>query len=432
MRISGRDNSGRAQAWVDLSLKAGASAHFNSTDLENGNANKGLTGSLGSVQGDWRLTLTSDLDFHASSYIRLKGDGFVTSMTEPTALETNDSNSYHYFVPTFNPASNQNQRSLLKLFNPNNSSALINITGIDDRGSHRNVQFTLPSKVSKTITSKNLEEGAEGLDGRLGDGQGKWRLKLSSSHSIDVMNIMESPTGHLSNLSRSSNGFQKILLPIQAHRHGFMRIINHSNQEGEVTITVADDFSSSYAPIRLSLSALGAMHFNSYDLQNGNEDKRFPALGPPQGNWRLQFESDLDISALSYMRSSDGFLSSLDSDLYVYGDNQYSAWFFNPASNQNQRSYLRFVNTHNEVVRVNIQGVDDQGRPSGEVLLTLPAGSTKELSSLDLETGRAEGLRGSLGNGQGKWHLNINTSEPLLIMNLLESPNGYISNLSIL
>ena len=432
VRITGRDDSGEVIGPVSLSLSAGGSAHFNSGDLENGN--KGLTGSLGSGEGDWRLTLISDLDFHASSYIRLKGEGFVTSMTEPIALETNDSNSYNYFVPIFNPASNQNQNSLLKLFNPNTSSALINITGVDDLGYyHQNVQLTLSPKGSKTITSRDLEEGAEGLDGYFGDGQGKWRLEISSSHSIDIINLMESPTGHLSNLSLSSDRFQKILLPAQANRHGFIRIINHSNQEGEVTITASDDSSRIYAPIQLSISALEAIHFNSYDLQNGNEDKGFPVrgLGVPQGMWKLKFESDLDISVLSYMRSSDGFLTSLDRILPVYGNNQYSAQFFNPASNQNQKSYLRFTNTHNETVWVRIQGFDDRGVSSGAVSFNLPAGSTKELSSLDLETGRAEGLRGSLGDGSGKWRLNITTGKPLLIMNLLESPNGYISNLSM-
>ena len=103
------------------------------------------------------MTLTSDLDFHASSYIRLKGDGFVTSMTQKTAFEM-ENDSYTYFVPTFNPASNQNQRSLLKLFNPTTSSALINITGIDDRGFDSDVQLNLPPKGSRIISSEDLEK----------------------------------------------------------------------------------------------------------------------------------------------------------------------------------------------------------------------------------------------------------------------------------
>ena len=447
--ITGRDDSGRVRGPISLSLKARSSAHFNSTDLAKGNTDKGLTGSLGSGQGNWRLTLESDLDFHAAAYIRLNGGAFVTSMNELTALERNG-DSYNYFVPIFNPASNQRQRSLLKLFNPNDSEARVRITGTDDQGRSQNVQLTLSPQTSKMITALDLENGAEDLEGRLGNGQGKWRLSLSSSHSLDVMNLMENPTGHLSNLSESSDeGVQKILLPAQDNRHGFIRIINHSGEDGEVTITATDDLSRRYPSISLPISALEAKHFNSFDLQNGNEDKGLPyaGLGPPQGMWRLKFESDLNISVFSYMRSSDGFLTSLNGMLspssshrqIPYDESRYTTWFFNPGSNQNQRSSLRFINTDiNQPAFVSIRGVDDKGNLSGEVSFTVPAGSTKTLDALELETGRALGLgagsasdlRGALGDGQGKWHLRINTGWPVSIMNLLESPNGYISNLS--
>ena len=447
VHITGRDDSGRVRGPISLSLKAGGSAHFNSGDLENGNTNKGLTSSLGSGQGNWQLTLTSDLEFHASSYIRLKGEGFVTSMNELVELERNGEN-YNYFVPIFNPASNQRQRSLLKLFNPNESEASVVITGIDDQGNESSVNFRLSAQSLKTLTAQDLENGTEGLSNTLGNGAGKWRLKISSSQALDVMNLMESPTGHLSNLSYSSlssadadTNLHKTLLPGREDRHGFIRIINHSNTDGEITITATDDLSRRYAPIQLSISARQAIHFNSHDLQNGNESKELPprGLGPPQGMWRLQFETDLDISVLSYMRSSDGFLTSLDSvlpvggtqDAWIPNDNRYSVRLFNPGSNQNQRSLLRFINTNYEPVFVSIRGVDDKGRTSGEVFFTVPVGLTKTLSAEDLETGRAEGLRGSLGDGAGKWHLRIASGQPLSIMNLMESPNGYISNLSI-
>ena len=448
VHITGRDDSGRVRDPISLSLKAGGSTHFNSGDLENGNTDKNLNGSLGSGQGNWRLTLTSDLEFHASSYIRLKGEGFVTSMNELVELKRNGE-SYSYFVPIFNPASNQRQRSLLKLFNPNESEASVVITGIDDRGNESSVNFRLSAQSLKTLTAQDLENGTEGLSNTLGNGAGKWRLTISSSQALDVMNLMESPTGHLSNLSYSSlssadadTNLHKTLLPGREDRHGFIRIINHSNTDGEIAITATDDLSRRYAPIQLSISAGEALHFNSHDLQNGNEGKGLPyrGLGPPQGMWRLQFETDLDISVLSYMRSSDGFLTSLDSvlpvggkqDAWIPNDNRYSVRLFNPGSNQNQRSLLRFINTNNYVpVFVSIRGVDDKGISSGEVSFTIPARSTKILSAEDLETGRSEGLRGSLGDGAGKWHLRIASGQPLSIMNLMESPNGYISNLSI-
>ena len=113
VHITGRDDSGRVRGPISLSLTARGSAHFNSGDLEKGNTDKGLTGSLGSGRGNWRLTLESDLEFHASSYIRLKGEGFVTSMNELVELKRNGE-SYTYFVPIFNPTEQPKPKKFIK------------------------------------------------------------------------------------------------------------------------------------------------------------------------------------------------------------------------------------------------------------------------------------------------------------------------------
>ena len=43
-------------------------------------------------------------------------------------------------------------------------------------------------------------------DGRLGDGLGKWRLNIRSTADIQVMSLLSSPTGHLTNLSTAPVG----------------------------------------------------------------------------------------------------------------------------------------------------------------------------------------------------------------------------------
>ena len=53
--------------------------HFNSGDLEQGNADKGLTGATGSGEGSWRLALTSPLDIEVLSYLRTLGGGKVNA-----------------------------------------------------------------------------------------------------------------------------------------------------------------------------------------------------------------------------------------------------------------------------------------------------------------------------------------------------------------
>ena len=73
------DDTGQRFGPVTLSLEAKASQHFNSDDLRDGNAEKGLSGGVGSGEGDWRLELETDLDIEPLAFSRPRGEGFVTS-----------------------------------------------------------------------------------------------------------------------------------------------------------------------------------------------------------------------------------------------------------------------------------------------------------------------------------------------------------------
>ena len=104
---------------------------------------------------------------------------------------------------------------------------------------------------------------------------------------------------------------------------------------------------------------------------------------------------------------------------------------FNPASNDRQRSTLRLTNTLDRAVEIVIEGVDDQGMagPAGAVRLTLGAGEARTLTARQLEDG-GDGLRGSLGDGAGKWRLSVSAPAGVTVMSLLESPTGHLANLS--
>ena len=54
---------------------------------------------------------------------------------------------------------------------------------------------------ARTLTAQQLEQGDAGLSGRLGDGAGKWQLFVSAGRPIQVMSLLTTPTGHLTNLS---------------------------------------------------------------------------------------------------------------------------------------------------------------------------------------------------------------------------------------
>ena len=196
VRIEAFDDAGMVHGPVMLRIGAGKTVHFNSDDLEGGNAGKGLSGGVGVGTDDWRLKLSSGLDIEVLSYIRTT-DGFLTAMhDEVPASETG------HRVATFNPGGNVNQVSRLRLINPGTKAARVSIEGIGDEGeaSDGEVVVALAPGSARTLGAEQLEAG-RGLNGALGDGTGKWRLEVSANQPIEVMSLLSSPTGHLTNLS---------------------------------------------------------------------------------------------------------------------------------------------------------------------------------------------------------------------------------------
>ena len=195
--IDAFDDSGRNHGPITLSLDAGETAHFNSDDLEDGNAVKGLGQGTGRPsEGDWRLELTSDLDIMVLSYIRTS-DGFVTAMHDVAPADGNS-----HTVAFFNPGSNAAQVSLLRLVNAGNAAASVTIHGVDDLGTRAGpVRLSIPEGAARTVSAAEMEEGAVGLTGALGDGSGKWRLEVDADRPIMVLSLLATPTGHLTNLS---------------------------------------------------------------------------------------------------------------------------------------------------------------------------------------------------------------------------------------
>ena len=200
VRITAVDSDGESYGPVTLSLDAHETVNFNSRDLEQGNAAKGLPGGVGDGTGAWRLFLDTALSITPLAYIRTS-DGFVTAMHD-VAPETSRG-ARRYQVVFINPGANTRQVSRLRLINPGSRAANVEITGRDDAGDPApggSVRLTLAAWSSRTLTAQALEAGT-GLDGRLGDGSGKWRLTVSSNVDIQVMSLLRSPTGHLANLS---------------------------------------------------------------------------------------------------------------------------------------------------------------------------------------------------------------------------------------
>ena len=434
------DDGGSRFGPVALAVGAGATVHFNSGDLENGNPGKGLSGGVGApTEGDWRLELESSLDFEARAYLRTR-DGFLTAMHDLAP----ESGGAHR-VPIFNPGSNDRQASLLRLVNAGAADVEAVVRGVDDRGRSPGgaVRVAVPAGAARTLSAAQLESGVgPGIAaGALGDGAGKWRLGVTADGPIHAMSLLDSPTGTMTNLStappRPDAGDAVHRVPLfppasDPFRQGFARVVNRSDEAGEVSVRPSDDSGRDYGALTLAIGANEAVHFNSDDLERGNAAKGLSGgVGAGEGDWRLALRSDLDIEVLAYVRTGDGFLTSMH-DLAPTSGGERVVATFNPGSNDRQVSLLRLVNDGGAAASVTISGVDDRGAAGrSAVSATVPAGRSLTLSAAQLESGEGSGIvGGALGDGAGKWRLAVASDRPVGAMSLLRSPTRHLANLS--
>ena len=202
VRIEAVDDAGVQAPAVTLAIAAHEALELTSAELESGSAHKGLSGGIGTGEGDWWLRLTTGLDIKVLAYVQAQ-DGFVSPVHDAVPRV----GSVHR-VGVFNPASETSQASRLRLVNPGAQPTEVRIEGIDDTGvsSDGAVTLTLGGGAARTLGAAALESGdGEGLSGGLGDGTGRWRLLVSADTALEVMSPLASPSGQVANLSTTPN-----------------------------------------------------------------------------------------------------------------------------------------------------------------------------------------------------------------------------------
>ena len=435
VRVLAIDDAGMAADAAQLAIGAGAVVHFNSTHLRDGNPAIGLEGigrpSAGSE--NWRLQITSELDVEVLAYLRT-ADGFLTAMHD---VVPSDGSARQ--IAFFNPARNRNQVSLLRLVNYGSEPAGATIAGTDDQGRvSGGVQVTVPPLAARTYSAADLENGHGELQEALGAGSGKWRLTVTSAGDLSAMSLLRSPTGHLTNLSSVGPSPQRegdmavhrvAYFPAGGQaRQGFLRLVNPGNAAATVDILAVDALAQRGRPITLRIDAGRAVHFNSEHLEQGNPAIGLePGVGTGSGPWRLELRTTDTLQVLAYIRTEDGFLTSMV-DAAPVAASQHRVAIFNPGRNANQVSQLHLTNSSGEAAAIAVRGIDDRGRMGGTVRLTLPPGGMRTLTAQALE--RGTGLAGALGEGAGKWRLTVQADRPVRVASLLASPTGHLTNLS--
>ena len=193
--IDAFDATDRAYEELRLGLEAESSAEFDATDLEQGNAEKGLTGSTGPGEGDWWLELSSASDIEVLSYVDT-ASGPLSAVRGTAGVETATGMRYEAVLLS-------GEASELRLLNAGGAAVEVSVSGTDDAGAPGGqVELTLAPWVARTLAWGMLSEGEGGLRGALGSGTGSWRLSLESDGEIDVLSLVRGSGGMLSDVSR--------------------------------------------------------------------------------------------------------------------------------------------------------------------------------------------------------------------------------------
>ena len=205
---------------------------------------------------------------------------------------------------------------------------------------------------------------------------------------------------------------------------GFVRVVNLSNQSGSVTVSAFTDSGIMLGETSFRINGNAVYAFNSDDLEYGNTKKGIDGIGVGDGDWHLECTSALPITVTAYLRTVDGFLTSMNRTVQKDPDGIHRVMTFNPGSNTTQVSRLRLVNPSDTETTVTVKGMDDQGNEGDRsVTVTLRGNGATTLTSQYLES------RG-LGDGSGKWRLFVTATGPVTVMSLLKSATGHLTNLS--
>ena len=446
VRIFAVDDSGYEPDTIELSLEANEVIHFVTSDLEDGNPDKGIDTGIGKpTQGDWRFDVQTGLNLRIQVFVHA-ADGFLTTMHDVLPRDA----AGNLVAWTFNPARNMERESRLRLINTGDNAESVSIEGLDDYGGRAGpVTLTLRPRESKTLSALDLEEGAHGLDGALGEGEGRRRLFITAAESVAAMSLLASLSGHLSNLSSAGQTVDRDMLAVpllvsagDRVREGSVRVVNiHPSEFGSsMAIEAFDDSGTQYWPrVRLYLGPNDATNFSAIDLEDRvSRIDPYSTLdrgigSPSQGDWRLHAgvtgDKGRQFQVQSFVGTPDGYLAAMH-DILQTNEGELVAWTFNPASNMEQESRLRLINFA-DTQSVSIVGLDEEGERGGPVTLTLGPGESRTLSAVDLEEG-AHGLTGALGDGAGRWRLSITAEYVQLLvgMNLLVDSAGHMANLS--
>ena len=156
------------------------------------------TRGLGTIDGDVRLEIETDLDINVYAYLQTS-DGALSVLHDEVHPQPGSEVEYQYDVPIFHPSASPSMvESSLRLTNPGSAAATIKI--VDGAGSP--VTLILAAGTARSLSAVELEGGAMGLKGQLTPGVTDPELTVYSDQPIEVVNLARAG-GRIDNLSSS-------------------------------------------------------------------------------------------------------------------------------------------------------------------------------------------------------------------------------------
>ena len=318
-------------------------------------------------------------------------------------------------VPFVLAAGTAGNEGLVRIDNRSDRAGTVRITAIDDTGERFGpVTLTLGARGAVNFRSRHLEQGnaSKGLPVGVGDGEGDWRLELTTGLDVVSYAYVRTAEGFVSPMYDKvivSEG-KSARIPFfnpgsNTRRVSLLRLINPGSEAAEVALLAIDDEGTEGGPVRLTLPAGVSRTLTAQDLEAGGDDFE-GSFGDGKGKWRLSVTSNVPIAVMNLLRSPSGLLGSLTK---AGGGSLLLA-----ADNSGLDGLVRIDNRTAQSGTVRLFGLDDTGRRRGPATLTIDAGAAVTLSSRDIEQGNAsKGLPDGIGDGTGAWSLVYDSPDDL-------------------
>ena len=429
--IFATDDHGTFYEPILISLGEKSALQFDSSDLEQGNLDKGLRAGTGPGRGAWILELSTTVDIEVLAFLK-SSQGVMTPIHDDLLINEDDRWFLHSDVRQGSKLGN-----FLRIVNRNPDVAKVVISHVGTTGElEEQVTLEIPGFNARSFSTGELEIGSTGdLSNSFHNSPSRGQLRVETTPGVWVFGLRENYADYMTRDSNAvSVGYvHHVPLFISAsdpyQRLGLLHISNHEDRSGTVSIQAFDDAGREYEPLELSLNAGERKELDSNDLELGNRSKGLSdSTGSGEGDWRFELSSELDLEVFAFVQTRDDLVMPVTATIPLTENRHEVAWF-KAADDTEHVGLLRLVNTGAKVAQVTIEGTDDVGRSHGKVQLTVPPKASQMLSAKTLEVGRND-VVGMLGDGIGDWRLSVMADTPIQVMSLLLSSSGHLTNLS--